>query len=133
MVWYIDCAHKATLFIAWWAFRCSSPHRYVRHTVSVLITRQVSQSYGAFNHILGDLSLIVNQFESLSAFSAGIDRLGEFLERMNGMSENKTKRAMPRMALGLVTRSFICRVVFFAAVLCQLCVMYAGLFVVGRS
>eukprot|EP00903_Cladosiphon_okamuranus_P021121 g19402.t1 len=45
----------------------------------------VSQSYGAFNHILGDLSLIVNQFESLSAFSAGIDRLGEFLERMNGM------------------------------------------------
>eukprot|EP00752_Nemacystus_decipiens_P001729 g1672.t1 len=46
----------------------------------------VSQSYGAFNHILGDLSLIVNQFESLSAFSAGIDRLGEFLERMNGMA-----------------------------------------------
>ena len=45
---------------------------------------QVSQSYGAFNHILGDLSLIVNQFESLSAFSAGIDRLGEFLERMKG-------------------------------------------------
>ncbi|CAB1097232.1 ABC [Ectocarpus sp. CCAP 1310/34] len=45
----------------------------------------VSQSYGAFNHILGDLSLIVNQFESLSAFSAGIDRLGEFLERMSGM------------------------------------------------
>ncbi|CAM9734331.1 unnamed protein product [Scytosiphon promiscuus] len=43
----------------------------------------VSQSYGAFNHILGDLSLIVNQFESLSAFSAGIDRLGEFLERMD--------------------------------------------------
>lgn len=45
---------------------------------------QVSQSYGAFNHILGDLSLIVNQFESLSAFSAGVDRLGEFLERMKG-------------------------------------------------
>ncbi|CAM9134530.1 unnamed protein product [Ascophyllum nodosum] len=50
----------------------------------------VSQSYGAFNHILGDLSLIVNQFESLSAFSAGIDRLGEFLERMKGeqLSDN---------------------------------------------
>ncbi|CAM9136191.1 unnamed protein product [Ectocarpus sp. 6 AP-2014] len=46
----------------------------------------VSQSYGAFNHILGDLSLIVNQFESLSAFSAGIDRLGEFLERMSSMA-----------------------------------------------
>ncbi|CAM9196906.1 unnamed protein product [Heterosigma akashiwo] len=31
----------------------------------------VSQSYGAFNHILGDLSIIVNQFEGLSSFSAG--------------------------------------------------------------
>ncbi|CAM9154188.1 unnamed protein product, partial [Phaeothamnion confervicola] len=44
----------------------------------------VSQSYGAFNHILSDLSLIVNQFEGLSQFSAGVDRLGEFLERMQG-------------------------------------------------
>lgn len=42
----------------------------------------VSQSYSAFNHILADLSLIVNQFESLSAFSAGIDRLAEFLEKI---------------------------------------------------
>lgn len=31
----------------------------------------ISQSVGAFNHILSDLSIIVNQFESLSAFSAG--------------------------------------------------------------
>jgi len=31
----------------------------------------VSQSSGAFNHILRDLSVIVNQFESLSEFSAG--------------------------------------------------------------
>eukprot|EP00952_Eustigmatos_sp_NYUAD-ZCMA_P003474 15174-Eustigmatos_ZCMA.PRE.1 len=44
----------------------------------------VSQSYSAFNHILSDLSLIVNQFESLSAFSAGIDRLAEFLEKIQG-------------------------------------------------
>ena len=42
----------------------------------------VSQSYGAFNHILGDLSIIVNQFESISAFSAGVDRLGEFVQAM---------------------------------------------------
>jgi hypothetical protein len=46
----------------------------------------VSQSYSAFNHILSDLSLIVNQFESLSAFSAGIDRLAEFLERIQAAS-----------------------------------------------
>jgi len=40
----------------------------------------VSQSSGAFNHILNDLSVIINQFEGLSAFSAGIDRLGTFFE-----------------------------------------------------
>lgn len=40
----------------------------------------VSQSQQAFRNILDDLSLIVMQFESLSAFSAGIDRLGELEE-----------------------------------------------------
>ncbi|KAK4491872.1 hypothetical protein RD792_002652 [Penstemon davidsonii] len=38
----------------------------------------VNQSSSAFNHILGDFSLIVFQFQSISAFSAVIDRLGEF-------------------------------------------------------
>jgi len=42
----------------------------------------VSQSYGAFNHILSDLSIIVNQFEGISSFSAGIGRLGDFIEAM---------------------------------------------------
>ena len=42
----------------------------------------VSQSYGAFNHILGDLSLIVNQFEDISSFGAGIGRLGAFIDVM---------------------------------------------------
>jgi ABC-type uncharacterized transport system fused permease/ATPase subunit len=42
----------------------------------------VSQSNGAFNHILNDLSIIINQFERLSAFSAGVERLSEFLEAM---------------------------------------------------
>lgn len=40
----------------------------------------VSQSSGAFNHILSDLSVIVNQFEQLSTFSAGIDRLSQFMD-----------------------------------------------------
>mmetsp|Transcript_20801 Transcript_20801/g.62067 ORF Transcript_20801/g.62067 Transcript_20801/m.62067 type:complete len:667 (+) Transcript_20801:183-2183(+) len=44
----------------------------------------VTQSAGAFNHVLNDLSLIVNQFEGLSAFSAGLGRLGTFVERMEG-------------------------------------------------
>ena len=39
----------------------------------------ISQSVGAFNHILNDLSIIVNNIESLASFSAGIDRLSQFL------------------------------------------------------
>jgi vitamin B12/bleomycin/antimicrobial peptide transport system ATP-binding/permease protein len=42
----------------------------------------ISQSTGAFNHILNDLSIVVNQFEQLSRFSAGIDRLSVFLRAM---------------------------------------------------
>ena len=42
----------------------------------------VTQSAGAFNHVLNDLSLIVNQFEGLSSFSAGLGRLATFVERM---------------------------------------------------
>ncbi|XP_064953079.1 ABC transporter D family member 2, chloroplastic-like [Musa acuminata AAA Group] len=38
----------------------------------------INQSVSAFNHILSDFSLIVFQFQSISAFSAIIDRLGEF-------------------------------------------------------
>nr|AZL94683.1 ATP-binding cassette sub-family D [Nephromyces sp. MMRI] len=43
----------------------------------------VSQSYGAFNHILSDLSFIINQFESISAFAAGIDRLYQFSNQID--------------------------------------------------
>lgn len=46
----------------------------------------ISQSYGAFNHILGDFSIIINQFEALSSFSAGLTRLSNFLERINSTS-----------------------------------------------
>ncbi|KAL5540219.1 hypothetical protein UlMin_044165 [Ulmus minor] len=38
----------------------------------------INQSVSAFNHILGDFSLIVYQIQAISAFSAVIDRLGEF-------------------------------------------------------
>lgn len=38
----------------------------------------INQSVSAFNHILGDFSLIVFQFQSISAFTAVIDRLGTF-------------------------------------------------------
>ncbi|CAM9431018.1 unnamed protein product, partial [Chrysoparadoxa australica] len=58
----------------------------------------VSQSYGAFNHILGDLSIIVNQFEALSSFSAGVDRLGEFLERMQYGKAREGLLSLPQAA-----------------------------------
>ncbi|TYH86198.1 hypothetical protein ES332_D01G025500v1 [Gossypium tomentosum] len=38
----------------------------------------INQSVSAFSHILGDVSLVVYQFQAISAFSAVIDRLGEF-------------------------------------------------------
>lgn len=39
----------------------------------------INQSVSAFNHILGDFSLVVYQFQAISAFSAVIDRLGSRL------------------------------------------------------
>jgi ABC-type uncharacterized transport system fused permease/ATPase subunit len=53
----------------------------------------ISQSVGAFNHILSDLSIIVNQFERLSSFSAGIDRLSSFYDAMRqaDMARNNTE------------------------------------------
>lgn len=38
----------------------------------------INQSVSAFNHILSDFSLVVYQFQAISAFSAVINRLGEF-------------------------------------------------------
>ncbi|KAL8046086.1 hypothetical protein ABFX02_08G156100 [Erythranthe guttata] len=49
----------------------------------------INQSVSAFNHILGDFSLIVYQFQAISAFSAVIDRLGEFDDLLTS-SENRT-------------------------------------------
>jgi putative ATP-binding cassette transporter len=49
----------------------------------------VSQSAGAFNHILNDLSVIVNQFEQLSSFSAAIDRLTSFMTAIRDVDETR--------------------------------------------
>ncbi|CAB9519932.1 D family member 2, chloroplastic [Seminavis robusta] len=51
---------------------------------------QISQSVGAFNHILSDLSIIVNQFERLSGFAAGIDRLAQFFEAVQVADPTRT-------------------------------------------
>lgn len=51
----------------------------------------VSQSAGAFNHILSDLSIIINEFEQLSTFSAGIDRLTQFYNEMRTVDNNRSE------------------------------------------
>lgn len=57
----------------------------------------VSQSQQAFRHILDDMSIIINQFESLSSFSAGIDRLGELEDFLYDRYREQSKvRAMRR-------------------------------------
>ncbi|XP_022149771.1 ABC transporter D family member 2, chloroplastic [Momordica charantia] len=48
----------------------------------------INQSVSAFNHILGDFSIIVYQFQAISAFSAIIDRLGEFDDLLDGSATN---------------------------------------------
>jgi ABC-type uncharacterized transport system fused permease/ATPase subunit len=51
----------------------------------------INQSVSAFNHILSDFSLIVFQFQSISAFSAVIDRLGEFDDLLDGNGSSLSK------------------------------------------
>ena len=64
---------------------------YFKHQVEF---GSISQSYGAFNHILGDFSLIINQFEAISAFSAGLTRLNSFLETITVGGWNQTSSTL---------------------------------------
>ncbi|TVU22894.1 hypothetical protein EJB05_32615, partial [Eragrostis curvula] len=52
----------------------------------------INQSVSAFNHILSDFSLIVFQFQSISAFSAVIDRLGEFDDLLDGNESSQSSQ-----------------------------------------
>lgn len=63
-----------------------------RYFAGAIELGSVTQSFGAFSHILGDLSLVVNRFDSLSQFGAGIDRLAEFVRALeeNVEEENRT-------------------------------------------
>jgi len=40
----------------------------------------ISQTSSAFNHVLGDVSLVVFQFSAIAGFAAVVDRLGQFTE-----------------------------------------------------
>ncbi|KAI7750310.1 hypothetical protein M8C21_005831 [Ambrosia artemisiifolia] len=59
----------------------------------------INQSVSAFNHILGDFSLIVYQFQAISAFSAVIDRLGEFDDILDTTSSDDPVEALNEIQL----------------------------------
>lgn len=59
----------------------------------------INQSVSAFNHILGDFSLIVYQFQALSAFSAVIDRLGEFDDVLDSNSKKGDQDSKEKIQL----------------------------------
>ncbi|KAM3329203.1 hypothetical protein ACQJBY_026338 [Aegilops geniculata] len=65
----------------------------------------INQSVSAFNHILSDFSLIVFQFQSISAFSAVIDRLGEFDDLLG---ENESSVSPRRDSIDGINISFKC-------------------------
>ena len=64
----------------------------------------ITQSVGAFNHILSDLSIVVNQFEQLSRFSAGIDRLNIFLQAMRD-ADSERDGSTPLLRLANATHA----------------------------
>jgi putative ATP-binding cassette transporter len=49
----------------------------------------VQQARVAFDHILGDLSIIISEFQSIAQFSAGIERLFSFLNVMQRLDEDR--------------------------------------------
>lgn len=49
----------------------------------------VQQAAAAFGHVLEDLSLIINEFESLTAFSASIGRLHQFLRAIQAADPDR--------------------------------------------
>lgn len=53
----------------------------------------ITQASMAFGQVLSALSVIVTQFESLSAFAAGVNRLGEFEEAINSNGKERPKGA----------------------------------------
>ncbi|KAK4285600.1 hypothetical protein QN277_002277 [Acacia crassicarpa] len=54
----------------------------------------INQSASAFNHILEDFSLVVYKFQAISAFSAVINRLGEFDDVLDRSCSSKLHSIM---------------------------------------
>lgn len=50
----------------------------------------ISQTFFAFNHVLGSMGLVVSEFSSLAEFSAGIRRLKQITDAMSAAAANAT-------------------------------------------
>eukprot|EP00873_Tetraselmis_striata_P019548 jgi/Tetstr1/439812/TSEL_028224.t1 len=68
----------------------------------------INQSSSAFSHILGDVSLIVFQFQALAGFSAVVDRLGEFTEALEVCKEEAAAQAVPSGGEAAGNGEYIC-------------------------
>lgn len=62
-----------------------------RYFAGAIELGSVTQSFSAFSHILNDLSLVINRFDSLSQFGAGIDRLAEFVQALERTVQNEDR------------------------------------------
>lgn len=72
----------------------------------------VTQSASSFNHVLGDLSALVNQYEAIAAFSAGLQRLSAFVDRLedtnakaNGSEQSPTASGLLLEARGVCVQT----------------------------
>lgn len=71
----------------------------------------ISQSFSAFNHVLSDFSIIINQFEALSGFTAGLSRLSTFLDRLQPQlsSEEMMQNATSTIEMQISSNPLISR------------------------
>jgi len=54
----------------------------------------ISQASSAFGHILDDLSIVINSFNDVSKFSAGIDRLFSFLRALQDLEHDRSLESL---------------------------------------
>ena len=65
----------------------------------------VQQATAAFSHVLDDLSIIISEFESLSEFSAAIDRLYQFLSAIRQADPDRDEETVPLMSTTVMKES----------------------------
>ena len=67
----------------------------------------IQQAAASFGHVLDDLSILITQWDALSEFSAGIDRLYTFLRAMQALDPRRTSPKDNDDATTTTTRSLM--------------------------